>query len=730
MNHTEDKIHNTNEPKPVYRPEFGEMVFNDSAMKTYLPQGVYQHLKDTREKGLPLPAELANEVASGMLDWALHQGATHYTHWFQPMTGVTAEKHDAFLELGNEGKAISRFHGRELIRGEPDASSFPSGGLRSIFEARGYTAWDPSSFAFVKDKTLYIPTAFCSFSGHAMDKKTPLLRSMQALNKQALRILRIFGDETSQVVYSTAGIEQEYFLIDETFYRQRPDLINCSRTLFGARAAKGQELNDHYFGSLKPRVAAFMQELDQTLWRLGVPAKTKHNEVAPSQHELAPIFATANVACDQNQLTMEVMKSIAAKHRLVCLLHEKPYAGLNGSGKHNNWSLMTDEGKNLLKPGDTPEQNLIFLLLLTALIAGVDEYQGLLRISAEGASNDQRLGEKEAPPAIISIYIGERLTELLDMVSKSMEIHKLDPVTMETGVTILPRFDRDLTDRNRTSPFAFNGDRFEFRMLGSSASAACPNMILNTIVADTLERYADELEKTGRAGLTPLLARELKQHRRIIFNGNAYTAEWREEAARRGLTNWATSAEALPHYSDEPYVRLFERQRVLDRAELEMRQTVLLENYCATIQIEAFTMLEMTHRGILPQAIRHQKELAETVLLKREVLGESYNSSEPGAAMRGYDGTDAAEVHLLKRISSLTDNVSRTAQRLRAELQQVPKDDAWIEAAKYYQTVILPTMHDLRSAADLIEQQQDEATSPYPSYQTMIYSDGFRSLEH
>lgn len=690
--------------------DFGKMVFNDRVMKQYLPPAVYQKLKQTRETGRPLPSDLAEPVAKGMKEWAIAMGATHYTHWFQPMTGITAEKHDAFLTPQKNGEAIYEFGGRELVRGEPDASSFPSGGLRTTFEARGYTAWDPSSFAFIKDKSLCIPTAFCSFGGHAMDKKTPLLRSMQALSRQALRILRLFGDTESKMVISNAGIEQEYFLLDADLFHERPDLVNCSRTLFGARAPKGQELNDHYFGSLKPRVSAFMQDLDRELWKLGVPAKTKHNEVAPSQHELAPVFNTVNVACDQNQLMMETMKTVAGRHGLVCLLHEKPYEGLNGSGKHNNWSLGTDLGQNLLDPGDTPAENAQFLLFLSAVLKAVDDYQGLMRISAAGAGNDYRLGAAEAPPAIISVFLGDDLSEILEAIEKGGKRPARTPEDIEIGVDVLPHFTKDIADRNRTSPFSFTNNKFEFRMVGSSASVACPNMVLNTIVADTLQIFADRLEQAEdfKSALSELVADTISKHKRIIFNGNSYSEAWKSEAEKRGLINWESSAEALPHYTDKAYVDMFMRQGVLSPEEVKMRRDVLLENYCTTIQIEAFTMLEMANRGIIPQALKYQKELADTVVLKSQAV--------PGIDVK-------TEKRLLQDISDLTAKVSQYMNKLSRRLRQVPNDKDPAVPAAYYQNTILPLMKLMREAADRIELIESEDYLPYPSYQELLYSE-------
>lgn len=690
--------------------DFGELVFNDKAMQKYLSKNVYEQLRQTRDKALPLPHDLADPVAKGMKEWAVSMGATHYTHWFQPMTGVTAEKHDAFLTPAEGGEAILEFSGRELVRGEPDASSFPSGGLRTTFEARGYTAWDPSSFAFIKDRSLCIPTAFCSFGGHAMDKKTPLLRSMQALNRQGLRILRLFGDTESQMVISNAGIEQEYFLLDAKLFHKRPDLVNCSRTLYGARAPKGQELNDHYFGSLKPRVSAFMQDLDRELWSLGVPAKTKHNEVAPSQHELAPVYATVNVACDQNQLMMETMKTVAGRHGLVCLLHEKPYLGLNGSGKHNNWSLGTDKGQNLLDPGETPAENAQFLLFLSAILTAVDRYQGLLRISASGAGNDHRLGAAEAPPAVMSIFLGDELTGILDDLQQGAMTPRHAAVEIEIGVDVLPHFKRDIADRNRTSPFSFTGNRFEFRMVGASASVACPNMIINSIVADTLSIFADRLETASdfHEELNKLILEAITNHKRIIFNGNSYAEAWKVEAKKRGLINWENSVEALSHYTDPEYEVMFNRQCVLTKDELKMRRDVLLENYCTTVQIEAFTMLEMANRGIIPQALKYQKELADTIKLKSTAI--------PGIDCR-------TESQILQDVSALTAKLSTAMAELRRKLRQVPVHEDPAVPASYYHDVILQLMHEMREPADQIELIEGQDYLPYPSYQELLYSE-------
>ena len=593
---------------------FGSAVFNDDVMMERLPKDVYKSLRKTIDEGKDLDLTVANAVASAMKDWAVEQGATHFTHWFQPLNGITAEKHDSFISPTSDGRVIMQFSGKELIKGEPDASSFPSGGLRATFEARGYTAWDPTSYAFVKGDSLYIPTAFCSYSGEVLDKKTPLLRSMEALSAQAVRMLRLFGDEKTQQVITTVGAEQEYFLIDKELYKQRPDLLFTGRTLFGAKAPKGQELEDHYYGAIKPKVAAFMGDLDRELWKLGVLAKTKHNEVAPAQHELAPIFTTTNIACDHNQLTMEVMKNVADRHGLVCLLHEKPFAGVNGSGKHNNWSITTDSGKNLLDPGARPWENLPFLLILAAVIQGVDEYQDLLRISVASAGNDRRLGANEAPPAIVSMFLGDELTAVLQAIEEGKPYTQAQRKKLETGVRVLPDFNMDNTDRNRTSPFAFTGNKFEFRSLGSALSIACPNIMLNTIVAEELRRFSDILEQspapTGEA-VYALIRQVLGRHKRIIFNGDGYSAQWVEEAKRRGLLNLPTTADALPRYLDQKNVALFIRHKIYTEAEMEARYETIMEEYVKTLNIEALTMARMVRGDILPAVSGYASALAQ-----------------------------------------------------------------------------------------------------------------------
>ena len=600
---------------------FGSLVFNDSVMKARLPKETYKSLKNTIQAGKPLDLAVANVVANAMKDWAIEKGATHFTHWFQPMTGITAEKHDSFISPDKNGNIIMEFSGKELIQGEPDASSFPSGGLRATFEARGYTAWDPTSYAFIKDGTLCIPTAFCSYSGEALDKKTPVLRSMQALNKQALRILKLFGKDDVKKVITTVGPEQEYFLVDKEMYEKRPDLVFCGRTLFGSRPPKGQEMEDHYFGTIKPRVSAYMKELDEELWKLGVLAKTKHNEVAPAQHELAPIFTTTNIATDHNQLTMELMKSIANKHGLACLLHEKPFAGVNGSGKHNNWSISTDTGVNLLEPGDTPAENAQFLLFLTAVIKAVDDYQDLLRVSVASAGNDHRLGANEAPPAIVSMFLGDELTEILKSIENGTTYIAKEKSPMEIGVRVLPKFFRDTTDRNRTSPFAFTGNKFEFRMLGSTFSIAGPNIILNTIVAEELRQFADTLEKSSNfdEDLNTLIKNTIKDHNRIVFNGNNYSDDWIKEAESRGLLNLKTTPDALPYFVSSKNVDLFTKHHVFSESELYSRYEILLENYSKTLHIEALTMIDMTKKDIIPAVLEYQGEIARIANGKKQI---------------------------------------------------------------------------------------------------------------
>ena len=689
---------------------FASMVFNDDVMRERLPKDVYKSLRKTIDNGKDLDITVANAVANAMKDWAIEKGATHYTHWFQPMTGITAEKHDSFISPTADGRIIMEFSGKELIKGEPDASSFPSGGLRATFEARGYTAWDPTSYAFIKDHSLYIPTAFCSYGGEVLDKKTPLLRSMEALSAQAVRILRLFGDSTTKRVITTVGPEQEYFLVDKKLYDERPDLIYTGRTLFGARAPKGQELEDHYFGAIKPRIAAFMQELDEELWKLGVLAKTKHNEVAPAQHELAPIFSTTNVATDHNQLTMETMKNVALRHGLVCLLHEKPFAGVNGSGKHNNWSLSTDTGKNLFEPGKLPQENAQFLLFLAAVIKGVDEYQDLLRVSVASAGNDHRLGANEAPPAIISIFLGDELTAILHAIETGTVYGGTLRVNMEIGVNVLPSFTKDTTDRNRTSPFAFTGNTFEFRSLGSQLNIACPNIMLNTIIADELEQFADELEGKSddfMSALNALIKRVIKEHKRIIFNGDGYADAWKVEAARRGLTNLPTTVDALPHYTDEKNVKLFAKHKIYTEVEMQSRQDIILETYAKTINIEALTASDMVKRDILPAVSSYVAELASGVATKKAISD---------------DIPCEAELDIIKRLSGLQDCAYKKLAALDNAIigvKEVGEDP--IEVATYYKDSVITAMTELRAVVDEMETLVSSDYWPYPSYGDLMF---------
>ena len=689
---------------------FASMVFNDDVMRERLPKDVYKSLRKTIDNGKDLDITVANAVANAMKDWAIEKGATHYTHWFQPMTGITAEKHDSFISPTADGRIIMEFSGKELIKGEPDASSFPSGGLRATFEARGYTAWDPTSYAFIKDHSLYIPTAFCSYGGEVLDKKTPLLRSMEALSAQAVRILRLFGDSTTKRVITTVGPEQEYFLVDKKLYDERPDLIYTGRTLFGARAPKGQELEDHYFGAIKPRIAAFMQELDEELWKLGVLAKTKHNEVAPAQHELAPIFSTTNVATDHNQLTMETMKNVALRHGLVCLLHEKPFAGVNGSGKHNNWSISTDTGKNLLEPGKLPQENAQFLLFLAAVIKGVDEYQDLLRISVASAGNDHRLGANEAPPAIISIFLGDELTAILHAIETGTVYGGTLRVNMEIGVNVLPSFTKDTTDRNRTSPFAFTGNKFEFRSLGSQLNIACPNIMLNTIIADELEQFADELEGKSddfMSALNALIKRVIKEHKRIIFNGDGYADAWKAEAAKRGLTNLPTTVDALPHYTDKKNVKLFTKHKIYTEVEMQSRQDIILETYAKTINIEALTASDMVKRDILPAVSSYVAELASGVATKKAISD---------------DIPCEAELDIIKRLSGLQDCAYKKLAALDNAIigvKEVGEDP--IEVATYYKDSVITAMTELRAVVDEMETLVSSDYWPYPSYGDLMF---------
>ena len=689
---------------------FGSMVFNDCVMQARLPKQAYKQVQRSIKLGERLDGETAEIVANAMKDWAIEKGATHFTHWFQPMTGITAEKHDSFLSPAKDGGALPEFSGRELIHSEPDASSFPSGGLRATFEARGYTAWDPTSYAFVKDGVLCIPTVFASYGGEAIDKKTPLLRSMDALNIQALRILKLFGDTQTAAVRANAGAEQEYFLIDRGVYEQRPDLIYTGRTLLGARPPKGQELDDHYFGAIKPRVAAFMRELDEELWRLGVPAKTEHNEVAPAQHELACVYSTVNIAADHNQLVMECMKRVADRHGMVCLLHEKPFAGVNGSGKHNNWSLSTDRGENLLNPGDTPEENAQFLLILTAVLQAVDEYQDLLRISVAGASNDHRLGGSEAPPAILSVFLGDEITGILDSIENGTPYESGEKVQFKVGVHVLPRFPKDTSDRNRTSPFAFTGNKFEFRMVGSSQSISEANIILNTAVADVLRRYADELEGTAdfESALHELIKRSIREHRRIIFNGNGYEEAWVREAARRGLCNYRSTPDCVPHLLDAKNAELFRRNRVFSETELRARCEIVLDHYAKEVRIEALTLLDMLRKDVLPAVSRFTGALSATAHEKKKLCGES--------ACR-YEKTAAAE--LSARAAKLWDG----AEKLEKAVRRIDDGRLSTESAvEICRGEILPEMETLREISDGAELIMDRAAWPYPSYGEILTS--------
>ncbi len=688
---------------------FGSMVFNDAVMKERLPSNIYKALKKTISQGKHLELDVANVVANAMKDWAVEKGVTHFTHWFQPMTGVTAEKHDSFIEPDGNDKVIMNFSGKALIKGEPDASSFPSGGLRATFEARGYTAWDPTSNAFIKDGVLCIPTAFCSFSGEALDKKTPLLRSMEALDKQAHRILKLFGNSDVNSVIAQIGPEQEYFLVDKEMYLKRPDLMYTGRTLFGARPPKGQEMEDHYFGVIKQKVHAFMRELDETLWSLGILAKTEHNEVAPAQHELAPIYSTANIATDHNQLTMELMKTIAAKHDLVCLLHEKPFAGLNGSGKHNNWSVSTDTGVNLLDPGDTPNENAQFLLFLTAVIKAVDDYQDLLRVSVASAGNDHRLGASEAPPAIVSIFLGDELTEILEAIETGSVYAGKEKVVMEIGATVLPHFARDTTDRNRTSPFAFTGNKFEFRMPGSMLSISGPNVVLNTIVADTLSIFADELEtsKNFNNDLAALVKKTICDHKRIIFNGNGYDDAWVEEANKRGLENLKNTPVALPAFIRKKNIDVFTRNAVFSETEIHSRYEILLENYCKTVNIEALTMIDMVKKNIIPDIISYETELAAAISAKTAVCSKISTKTESD---------------ILSYLSKALDDISSELAVLEKEVISVKTIDDSFELATAYHDKVLASMSKLRTFVDEVELNVSDKCWSLPTYSEIIYS--------
>ncbi|WP_026508130.1 glutamine synthetase III family protein [Butyrivibrio sp. MC2013] len=688
---------------------FGSMVFDDRVMRARLSSDVYNSLRKTIDENVKLNEAVAEAVAAEMRDWAIEKGATHFTHWFQPLTGVTAEKHDSFISPSPDGGVIMEFSGKELIKGEPDASSFPSGGLRATFEARGYTAWDPTSYAFIKDHTLCIPTAFCSYSGDALDKKTPLLRSMQALNRQAKRILKLFGTEV-KYVRTSVGPEQEYFLVDKEMFEKRPDLVYTGRTLFGAMPPKGQELDDHYFGVIKPRVSEFMEDLNNELWKLGILAKTEHNEVAPAQHELAPIFSTTNVATDNNQLTMEIMQKVARRHGMVCLLHEKPFAGVNGSGKHNNWSMATDTGVNLLSPGETPYENAQFLTFLCAVIQAVDDYQDLLRLSVATAGNDHRLGANEAPPAIISIFLGDELSAILDAIKNDTPYVGREKVTMKLGVHALPRFSRDTTDRNRTSPFAFTGNKFEFRSLGSSNSIACCNIMLNAAVAESLKQFADRLEKAEdfETELHELIKETIKAHERILFNGNGYSDEWVKEATEvRGLLNLKTTADAMPRLLDQKNVDMLTEHKVFTETELNSRCEIMLENYCKTVNIEGLTMVDMVRKNYLPAIEHYLHRLAETTSLMKSV--------SPNVKCN-------YEIATMERLSELTDYILLRVRDLEEALENLKKYDDVLETSKAIRDDVLPKMEHLRKHVDEAEMLSSEECWPFPSYGKLLFS--------
>ena len=690
---------------------YGSMIFSDKVMRKKLPKDMYRALRKTIENGTHLELDVANSVAVAMKEWAVENGATHYTHWFQPMTGFTAEKHDSFISPSGDGEVIMDFSGKELVKGEPDASSFPSGGLRATFEARGYTAWDPTSPAFIKDGTLYIPTAFCSYSGEALDKKTPLLRSMEALSDEAVKMLKLLGNKTVTRVSTTIGPEQEYFLVDKDLYRQRKDLVFCGRTLFGASAPKGQEMEDHYFGTLKPKVSEYMHDLDVELWKLGIPAKTKHNEVAPAQHELAPVFDTANVAVDHNQLTMEIMKKVAEKHNLVCLLHEKPFEGINGSGKHNNWSLITSDGVNLLDPGRTPAQNIQFLVFLMAVIKAVDDYADLMRISASGAGNDHRLGGNEAPPAIVSIFLGDELTAVLKSIENDTYFGKQEKIQLETGAHVLPHFVQDSTDRNRTSPFAFTGNKFEFRMLGSSASVATPNIVLNTAVAEALAQFYQELEGTKPEDIEhavhELLKRAIRKHKKIIFNGNGYSEEWVKEAESRGLYNLVSTPDCLPRFIVEKNVELFTKHHIFTKDEIFSRYEILLENYVKTILIEAKTLEEMLSKDFLPSVSAFAGQTAENATAKKAFL--------PALSM---PAEEALVTKLTETYTALTDGIAELAS-LVTEAESM---DDMQKAAEFCQSRVLSRMEALRLTANAAETLIPDSLLPYPTYDQLLFS--------
>ena len=690
---------------------YGSLVFNDKVMRSKLPKDMYKALKKTIESGTHLELDVANSVAVAMKEWATENGATHYTHWFQPKTNVTAEKHDSFISPTGDGQVIMDFSGKELVKGEPDASSFPSGGLRATFEARGYTAWDPTSPAFIKDGTLYIPTAFCSYSGEALDKKTPLLRSMQTLDKEATKLLHIIGNKDIKHVNTTVGPEQEYFLVDKELYKQRKDLVFCGRTLIGAPAPKGQEMEDHYFGALKPRVAAYMHDLDVELWKLGIPAKTKHNEVAPAQHELAPVFDTTNVAVDHNQLTMEVMKKVADKHGLVCLLHEKPFEGINGSGKHNNWSMITDTGVNILDPGKTPAENTQFLIFLTAVIKAVDEYADVLRISVASAGNDHRLGANEAPPAVVSVFLGDELTEVLKSIENDEYFAGSRAVQMDIGAKVLPHFVKDNTDRNRTSPFAFTGNKFEFRMLGSEASVANPNIILNTAVAECVHQFAEQLkdvpEDKMEDAIHELIKKTIIDHKRVIFNGNGYTDEWIEEATKRGLFNLKSTPDALPQWIADKNIELFTKYHIFTKEEIESRYEIWLESYSKILNIESNTMVEMVQKDFLPSVFAYIDKVAATAVAKKSVVS---------------DVSTASEGKLIKELSQLADEISTGLETLKADTAKALATEDPLANAKAYQTVVLSDMDELRKSVDAAETLIPDALLPYPTYDKLLFS--------
>ncbi len=687
---------------------FGSLVFDDRVMKATLSSSVYQSLKKTIEENEKLETEVANAVAEAMKDWAIENGATHFTHWFQPLTGITAEKHDSFITPSPDGRVLMEFSGKELIKGEPDASSFPSGGLRATFEARGYTAWDPTSYAFIKGKTLCIPTAFCSYGGEALDKKTPLLRSMEALNKQALRVLKLFGNDSVKCVKTSVGPEQEYFLIDKDLYDKRKDLIFTGRTLFGAKAPKGQEMNDHYFGVIKPRVAAYMADLNEELWKLGILAKTQHNEVAPAQHEMAPIYTTTNIATDHNQLTMEIMQKVASKHNLVCLLHEKPFAGVNGSGKHNNWSISTDQGENLLNPGKTPFENAQFLLFLCSVIQAVDDYQDLLRLSVATAGNDHRLGANEAPPAVISIFLGDELTSILESIENDTPYEDAEKQVMKLGVHVLPKFRKDTTDRNRTSPFAFTGNKFEFRMLGSSNSIACANIMLNSSVAESLKQYADILEKADnfQEALHDLIKKTIKEHKRIIFNGNGYDDAWIEEATKqRGLLNLKTTPDAMPELLNKKNVDMLTSHKVFTVPELNSRCEIMLDNYNKTVNIEALTMVDMARKEILPAMEKYSYYLAKSIKNKKEI---SVSASK-------------YETSTLDKLTKLIDSVDEETDKLDKKIVELGNISDVVEFSKAVKDELLPQMAKLRLSADEAETLTAEEYWPFPTYGKLLF---------